>query len=283
MDTWINKDLAYDPRVWDGGIWPADFDASGLTARMVETPFVPTAGLGMAAVVTTATARENLGRQQWAKTEFSLVKELGGTEAADRFIDYVSSAVGHDLWVLRPASTVSTDGGVVYEVLDVTSGKPNRAIARSGGRNEPELISEPIYVSTREAAFIGAEKATDRTDQRQQAAEILNAPVTPQDQNIFQRGASKLGAFLGGQSLADEALSESIRNFGNTFSSQIESVGVGDRSVARSLTSGNIGSLDRYKIRLERALTTAQEGTPRYSDIQNLLREIQKINELHGR
>jgi hypothetical protein len=45
----------------------------------------------------------NLSRQQWAKTEFGLVKTLGGEEQAALFEQYVAQTVGHDNWVLRPS------------------------------------------------------------------------------------------------------------------------------------------------------------------------------------
>jgi hypothetical protein len=286
IDRYINRDLSYDPRVWDGGIWPADFEMSDLrtytsTSFILSPIGVPTkiqsSPTGLALQET---------RQQWAKTEFGLVKTLGGEEQAALFEQYVTQTVGHNRWILRPASTVSLDGGVVYEVLDVTSGVPNPAIARSGGRNEPEPIVEPIYVSTRESAFFGLKAAAEKAaiaPALEEAEARLNAPVTPQDQNIFERTIKGVGAFFGGRSRSDQALSDSISYFGNTFSSQIETLGVGDASIRRGLISGGIGSLDGYKTRLERALATTPQGTPRYNEIQNLLGEIQKINELHGR
>ena len=287
IDMYINADLSYDPRVWDGGIWPADFEMSDLsTSTSTSISFI----LSPIGVPTKIQSRPTglvlqEGRR-WAKTEFGLVKTLGGEEQAALFEQYVAQTVGHDRWVLRPASNVSSDGGVVYEVLDVTSGVPNPAIARSGGRNEPELIVEPIYVSTRGSAFSGLKVAAEKAAiaaNMEEAEERLSAPVTQQDQNIIERTVKGFGAFFGGRSRSDQALSDSISTFGNTFSSQIETLGVGDRSTQGGLISGGIGSLDRYKTKLETALATTPQGTPRYNEIQNLLGEIQKINELHGR
>ena len=286
IDRYINRDLSYDPRVWDGGIWPADFDISQLSTRAVEAPFAATGGVGMGSVVTSATARENLNRQQWAKTEFGLVKTLGGEEQAALFEQYVTQTVGHNNWILEPASTVSLDGGVVYQVLDVTSGVPNPAIAQSGGRNEPEPIFEPIYVSTRDSTFLGAKVAAEKAviaANMEEAEARLSAPVTSQDQNIIERTIKGVGALFGGRSRSDQALSDSISDFGNTFSSQIETLGVGDASIRKGLISGGIGSLDRFKTRLETALATTPPETPRYNEIQNFLGKIQEINELHGR
>jgi len=285
IDGYINRDLSYDPRVWDGGIWPADFEMSDLSTSIGFTFFPISVSTGIQSSPT-GLVLEEARRQQWAKTEFGLVKTLGGEEQAALFEQYVAQTVGHNRWILRPVSTVSRDGGVVYEVLDVTSGVPNPAIARSGGRNEPEPIVEPIYVSTRGSTFLGAKVAAEKAAiaaEMEEAEARLSAPVTSQDQNIIERTIKGVGAFFGGRSRSDQALSDSISDFGNTFSSQIETLGVGDRSTQRGLISGGIGSLDRYKTRLERALVNTEQGTPRYNEIQNLLGEIQKINELHGR
>jgi len=285
IDMYINADLSYDPRVWDGGIWPADFEMSDLSTSTSISFILSPIGVPTK-IQSRPTGLVLQEGRRWAKTEFGLVKTLGGEEQAALFEQYVAQTVGHDRWVLRPASNVSSDGGVVYEVLDVTSGVPIPAIARSGGRNEPELIVEPVYVSTRGSAFSGLKVAAEKAAiaaNMEEAEERLSAPVTQQDQNIIERTVKGFGAFFGGRSRSDQALSDSISTFGNTFSSQIETLGVGDRSTQGGLISGGIGSLDRYKTKLETALATTPQGTPRYNEIQNLLGEIQKINELHGR